>query len=150
MCRAWWLTGLPVPQRCAQWLVAGVLLIVGVALDHPVPCEHGLFAVSVVLLCLESSGVGTELAQIVLAGLDCCSDHCEAGVRPYLVLRFRRQAFPFRHGDGALALKHGEIIVGKHLLPGVVTASQPTYDRLYERLKKAFQRGTPVRLTVRG
>lgn len=58
--------------------------------------------------------------------------------------------FPFRHGDGALALKHGEIIVGKHLLPGVVTASQPTYDRLYERLKKAFQRGTPVRLTIRG
>ena len=57
---------------------------------------------------------------------------------------------PFRHGDGALALKHGEIIVGKHLLPGVVTASQPTYDRLYERLKKAFQRGTPVRLTIRG
>ena len=49
--------------------------------------------------------------------------------------------FPFRHGDG---------IVGKHLLPGVVTQSQPTYDRLYERLKKAFQRGTPVRLTIRG
>ena len=58
--------------------------------------------------------------------------------------------FPFRHGDGALALKHGEIIVGKHLLPGVVTASQSTYDRLYERLKKAFQRGTPIRLTIRG
>ena len=58
--------------------------------------------------------------------------------------------FPFRHGDGALSLKHGEIIVGKHLLPGVVTASQPTYDRLYERLKKAFQRGTPIRLTIRG
>lgn len=58
--------------------------------------------------------------------------------------------FPFRHGDGALSLKHGEIIVGKHLLPGVVTQSQPTYDRLYERLKKAFQRGTPVRLTIRG
>ena len=58
--------------------------------------------------------------------------------------------FPSRHGDGALSLKHGEIIVGKHLLPGVVTQSQPTYDRLYERLKKAFQRGTPVRLTIRG
>lgn len=58
--------------------------------------------------------------------------------------------FPFRHGDGALSLRHGEIIVGKHLLPGVVTASQPTYDRLYERLKKAFQRGTPIHLTIRG
>ncbi len=58
--------------------------------------------------------------------------------------------FPFRHGDGALSLKHGEIIVGKYLLPGVVTQSQATYDRLYERLKKAFQRGTPIRLTIRG
>lgn len=57
---------------------------------------------------------------------------------------------PFRHGDGALGLKQREIIVGKHLLPGVVTQSQATYDHLYERLKKAFQRGTPVRLTIRG
>lgn len=57
---------------------------------------------------------------------------------------------PFRHGDGALANKQREIIVGKYLLPGVVTQSQATYDRLYERLKKAFQRGTPVRLAIRG
>ena len=57
---------------------------------------------------------------------------------------------PFRHGDGALSALHGEIIVGKQLLSGVVTESQTTYDRLYERLKKAFQRGTPVRLTIRG
>ena len=55
---------------------------------------------------------------------------------------------PFRHGDGALASLHGEIIVGKQLLPGVVTASQVTYDRLYERLKKAFQRGNTIRLKI--
>ena len=55
---------------------------------------------------------------------------------------------PFRHGDGALALKHGEIIVGTYAIPGVVTQSQPIYDRLYERLKKAFQRGTPVHLKI--
>ena len=57
---------------------------------------------------------------------------------------------PFRHGDGALALKNREIIVGKYALPGVVTQSQATYDRLYERLKKAWQRGTPVYLSIRG
>ena len=57
---------------------------------------------------------------------------------------------PFRHGDGALSALHGEIIVGKRLMSGVVTASQATYDRLYERLKKAFQRSTPVHLTIRG
>ena len=55
---------------------------------------------------------------------------------------------PFRHGDGALASIHGEIIVGKQLLPGVVTASQVTYDRLYERFKKAFQRGNTIRLKI--
>lgn len=57
---------------------------------------------------------------------------------------------PFRHGDGALASTHCEIIVGKSALPGVVTQSQATYDRLYERFKKAFQRNTPIRLIIRG
>ena len=57
---------------------------------------------------------------------------------------------PFRHGDGALSSLHGEIIVGQSSIPGLVTRSAATYDRLYERLKKAFQRGTPVRLAIRG
>ncbi len=58
--------------------------------------------------------------------------------------------FPFRHGDGALASTRGEIIVGKYALPGVVTQSQAIYDRLYERLKKAFQRGHVIHLKIRG
>ena len=57
---------------------------------------------------------------------------------------------PFRHGDGALSSIHGEIIVGKLAIPGLVTQSAETYQRLYERLKKAFQRNTPIRLTIRG
>ena len=57
---------------------------------------------------------------------------------------------PFRHGDGAWASRHGEIIVGKTTIPGLVTQSQATYDRLYERLKKVFQRGTTVRLKIVG
>ena len=52
------------------------------------------------------------------------------------------------HGDGALASLHGEIIVGKQLLPGVVTQSQSTYDRIYDRFKKAFQRGNTIRLKI--
>ena len=59
-------------------------------------------------------------------------------------------SFPFRHGDGALASRHGEIIVGKTALPGLVTQSQATYDRLYERIKKAWQRHTTIHLTIRG
>ena len=58
--------------------------------------------------------------------------------------------FPFRHGDGALASKKGEIIVGKQLMSGLVTHSQQTYDRLYQRLKKAWQRGNTVRLQIVG
>ena len=58
--------------------------------------------------------------------------------------------FPFRHGDGALASTKGEIIVGKQLMSGLVTQSQQTYDRLYERLKKAWQRGGTVRLLIVG
>jgi len=57
---------------------------------------------------------------------------------------------PFRHGDGALASTLGEIIVGQSSIPGLVTQSQATYDRLYERLKKAWQRHNPVHLTIRG
>ena len=57
---------------------------------------------------------------------------------------------PFRHGDGALASTLGEIIVGQNTIPGLVTQSQATSDRLYERLKKAWQRHTPVHLTIRG
>lgn len=57
---------------------------------------------------------------------------------------------PFRHGDGPMRSFQGEIIVGSYALPGLVTNSAETYQRLYERLKKAFQRGTPVHLTIRG
>ena len=57
---------------------------------------------------------------------------------------------PFRHGDGALASTLGEIIVGQSSIPGLVTQSQATYDRLYERLKKAWQRHTPVHLKIIG
>ena len=57
---------------------------------------------------------------------------------------------PFRHGDGALASTLGEIIVGKTTIPGLVTESQATYDRLYERVKKAWQRGTSVQLKIVG
>ncbi len=80
--------------------------------------------------------------KYIISSLDCFSSlSFEEG---------RREVCRFRHGDGALSLKQQEIIVGKYLLPGVVTASQPTYDRLYERLKKAVQRGSPIHLTIRG
>ena len=64
--------------------------------------------------------------------------------------RIGLETHPFRHGDGAMQSLKGEIIVGKQLLSGVVTQSAETYQRLYERLKKAFQRGTPVRLIIYG
>ena len=57
---------------------------------------------------------------------------------------------PFRHGDGAMASIYGEIVVGQNAMPGLVTKSQETYDHLYERLKKAWQRHNSVFLKIVG
>ena len=70
-------------------LAAGVLLIVSISLDLPVPREHGLFAVGFVLLRVERGSVGSQLAEVVLAGLHRRGYLREAGVRPYLVRRLR-------------------------------------------------------------
>ena len=65
-----------------------MLLIVGVAFDHPVPCEHGLFAVGFVLLRVERSSVGSQLAEVILAGLHRRGYLREAGVCPNFVVDF--------------------------------------------------------------
>lgn len=59
------------------------------------------------------------------------------------------QSHPFRHGDGPMKSRDKEIIVGTYVLPGLVTKSQEAYDKLYDRLKKAWQRGTTIQLRVR-
>ena len=93
-------------------LAARMLLIVGVAFDHPVPCEHGFFAVGFVLLCLESSGVGSQLAEVVLASLHRRGYLREAGVRPDFVRRLRRRALvadglsPMRYSFSFNCLKY--------------------------------------------
>ena len=56
---------------------------------------------------------------------------------------------PFRHGDGAMKSVNGEIIVGDMALPGLVIHSAEKYSKLYQRLKKAWQRGTEVKLIIR-
>jgi len=43
----------------------------------------------------------------------------------------------------------GEIMVGEYKLPGLVLKSQEVYNRLYERLRKTWQRRKEVRLTIR-
>ena len=55
---------------------------------------------------------------------------------------------PFRRGDGALANKTGEIVVGEYALPGVVIRSGDVYTRLYDRLKKEWKRNHEVWLRV--
>ena len=48
---------------------------------------------------------------------------------------------PFRVGNGVHTLKKGHILLGEVLVPGVVIHSLQHYERLYERIKKATQRG---------
>ena len=51
-------------------------------------------------------------------------------------------------GNGTYTLRAPTIIVGEHLVRGVVIRSYPTYIRIYERLKKAFGRKKEVVLEV--
>lgn len=52
-------------------------------------------------------------------------------------------------GNGVYALRTPTIYVGTHLVPGVVKCSAEAYDRLYQRIKKARQRGRKIVLVVR-
>ena len=51
--------------------------------------------------------------------------------------------------NGAMMSSRGEIMVGEYKLPGLVLKSQEVYNRLYERLRKTWQRRKEVRLTIR-
>ncbi len=62
--------------------------------------------------------------------------------------RISLRQMPFRVGNGVHTLKKGHILVGEALVPGVVIHSLQHYDRLYERIKKASQRGTEILLTI--
>lgn len=55
---------------------------------------------------------------------------------------------PFVHGDGALACRKGEIVVGKWLMAGMVTESSKVHWTLYERLRKAWRKGNEIILTI--
>lgn len=52
-------------------------------------------------------------------------------------------------GNGAYHRHDGTILVGRSLLPGIVTESHTTFDRLYHRIEKAQSRGTEIELVVR-
>lgn len=51
-------------------------------------------------------------------------------------------------GNGVYALRKPIIYVGTYLVPGVVKCSAQAYDRLYQRIKKARQRGHEIILVV--
>lgn len=51
-------------------------------------------------------------------------------------------------GNGVYALRKPTIYVGTCLVPGVVKCSAKAYNRLYQRIKKARQRGHKIILVV--
>ena len=67
---------------------------------------------------------------------------------PYGTYRISLRQMPFRAGNGVHTLKKGHILLGETLVPGVVIHSLQHYERLYERIKKASQRGTEILLTI--
>ena len=55
------------------------------------------------------------------------------------------------HGNGVHGKDFGSsIIVGEHLVPGVVIRSLPYFERLVKRMDKAFRRGGEVELVIMG
>lgn len=53
------------------------------------------------------------------------------------------------YGNGVYNLHNGSILVGRYLVPGIVTHSRPAFDSLYERIRKNLERGNPVTLTIK-
>lgn len=52
-------------------------------------------------------------------------------------------------GNGVYNLHTGTILVGRYLVPGIVTHSRPAFDALYERIRKNLERGNEVTLTIK-
>lgn len=53
-----------------------------------------------------------------------------------------------QRGNGVYTLRTSTIYVGTHLVPGVVKCSAQAYNRLYQRIKKARQRGRKIILVI--
>lgn len=51
-------------------------------------------------------------------------------------------------GNGVFNLTDHSILIGKYLLPGIVTYSKPAFDALYERIRKNIERGQKVLLII--
>lgn len=51
-------------------------------------------------------------------------------------------------GNGVYNSTDGSIIVGKYICPGCLSHSRPTFDALYDRIRKNLERGSPVTLTI--
>lgn len=57
--------------------------------------------------------------------------------------------FPIiRTGNGIHTLRHGQIIVGKLLVPGVVIHSYAAFHPLYDRINNTLRRGNSVRIQI--
>lgn len=69
--------------------------------------------------------------------------------KPLGAYEIELETHPFRHGDGPMKSVDGEIIVGDMVLSGLVKHSAEKYGKLYQRLKKAWQRGSEVKLIIR-
>ena len=59
-----------------------------------------------------------------------------------------RKSRLIQRGNGVYALRTPTIYVGTYLVPGVVKCSSRAYTRLYQRIKKARQRGRKVVLRI--
>jgi len=64
-------------------------------------------------------------------------------------MRIRHKCYPiFTHGNGVFRRRRHEIVLGQHLVPGVVLHSYATYFTLYHRIVDCLKRGETVEVWV--
>ena len=51
-------------------------------------------------------------------------------------------------GNGVYNRTDGSILVGTYIVPGILRHSKPSFDALYDRIRKNLERNNPVQLTI--
>lgn len=60
-----------------------------------------------------------------------------------------RRCVQLRPGNGVYHRTDGSIIVGEYLAPGCLKHPRSTFDNLFDRIRKAAERGHDITLTIR-
>lgn len=88
------------------------------------------------VVCLEGSTAKRSVTPYEVRGGDSERNTCLEG------------STLLSYGNGVFNLTTGTIIVGRHHAPDILSHSRPTFNTLYDRIRKNIERGSPVTITI--